>query len=433
MLEVLFSALARFVFLYPATMSAVWVVGGLYFWWRRERCPGGERWPARWPPVTILVPCHNEEKTVGATCENLRRLDYPDYRVVLIDDASRDGTLEALRREARLDRRFHVLRLLENQGKARALNLALAAAVTTPVTVVIDADTMLAPDALRWLVAPFMRQPRLGAVTGNPVPYNRGGLLEKVQAAEFASIVGLVKRSQRVLGRVLTVSGCIAAYRTEALRAAGGFSGRTATEDIDVTWRLQRRFYEVWFAPQAVAHIQVPSTLRDLWKQRKRWALGGWHLLRTHAGVFARWRWRRLWPVYLEFVLGCVWAFAFVLGSLLWAASAFVPALEGIGASPVPAWYGAVLSFASVVQSAAAVIVNGRYDRDLWKTLFWVPWHPLFFFALMPLAAVWTAPRGLFARLERAGRWAGWASPARGEVAEFPAKGTGTAFRPLGG
>ncbi|MBC7106240.1 MAG: glycosyltransferase, partial [Firmicutes bacterium] len=100
-------------------MSAVWVVGGLYFWWRRERLPDGERkhWPARWPPVTILVPCHNEEKTVGATCENLRRLDYPDYRVVLIDDASRDGTLEALRREARLDRRFHVLRLLENQGK----------------------------------------------------------------------------------------------------------------------------------------------------------------------------------------------------------------------------------------------------------------------------------------------------------------------------
>lgn len=415
-----FHLLGLYVFAYPVAMSAVWIIGGLYFWWRRERnAEEKERWPDFWPPVTLLVPCHNEAATIATTCWTLARLDYPHYRVIFIDDASTDATASIIREFATKIPYFHLLRLTENQGKAGALNCALVTAVNTPLVVVIDADTLLDPQTLKWLVAPFTRQPRLGAVTGNPLVFNRGNLLEKLQAAEFASIVGLIKRSQRVLGRVLTVSGCIAAYRTEALRAVGGFSAGTATEDIDVTWQLQRHFYEVWFSPQAVAFIQAPSQLKEFWKQRCRWARGGWHLLRTHKTIFTRWRWRRLWPVYFEFVVGYFWAFCFVAGAALWLLTRLL-GYDLAGFSPVPAWYGGVVSVACVVQFATALAVNHRYDRHLWRTIFWVPWYPLFFFVFMALTVVWTAPRALTEDMLAVGRWK---SPTREKWEE------GTAYR----
>lgn len=112
-----------------------------------------------------------------------------------------------------------------------ALNCALTVAVNTPVTVVIDADTLLAFSAFRWLTVPFARQPKIGAVTSNPIVLNRGNLFGENAATEFASIIGLVKCSPCVLGRVLTVSGCATAYRTNLLREIGGFSYATATED----------------------------------------------------------------------------------------------------------------------------------------------------------------------------------------------------------
>lgn len=395
-----------YVFVYPLAMSIIWTSAGIYFWWRREKSYSRKpsQWPEDWPSVTILVPCHNEEVSIAATCTALQFLNYPDYRVVFIDDASTDNTANIIRRFVGLNPNFHLLRLSENQGKANALNIALSVAVTTSITVVIDADTILLPDTLKYLVYPFLKQPRLGAVTGNPISVNRKNLIEKLQAAEFSSIIGLIKRSQRVLGRVLSVSGCVVAFRTEVLKEVGGFSPYTATEDIDITWKIQKRFYEVWFVPQAVALIQSPATLREYWKQRKRWALGGWHLLRTHKDIFKSWHWRYLYPVYFDFVLGYLWAFCFVFGTLLWAISSIFFHYP-LGISPIPAWYGALLSVAGVVQMSVAAFLNYDYDRNLWKTLFWVPWYFVFLFAFGALTVVWTAPKGLFGSLAGAGKW----------------------------
>jgi len=400
-----FLVLATFIFLYPIAMSTVWAVGGLFFWWRRERVrrPDPENDPGPLLPTTVLVPCHDEEASIAETCRALSELDYPHYEVILIDDASTDGTVGEIEPWLASCPHFRLIRLEENQGKARALNAALSV-VSSPLTVVIDADTLLAPDALRHLAAPFGRQPRLGAVTGNPIVFRRRNLLEKLQAAEFASIIGLIKRAQRSVGRVLTVSGCVAAYRTDVLREMGGFSSRTATEDIDVTWQIQRRAWEVWFEPRARAYIQAPSNLREFWRQRSRWALGGWHLLRTHSGVFRRWKWRRMWPVYLDFVLSYFWSFCFVLGTLLWLVNRlFLPVPFGL--SPIPAWHGAMISLFCMVQFATALVVNHQYDRALWRTFFWVPWYPLAYFAFGALAVTATCWRGVFGPLESAGRW----------------------------
>lgn len=404
-----------YVFLFPLVMSVVYAVGGVYFWFRREkRSEATERTipTEQWPHVTILVPVHNEGATIQDTMQNLSSLDYPDYDVVFIDDNSVDNSADIIREHLKTAQNFHLIHLSKNVGKAAALNNALTRIGDTPIVVVLDADTTLKSDALKWLTLPFTYQPRLGAVTGNPVARNRKNLLEKIQTAEFASIIGLLKRSQRVMGRVLTVSGCATAYRTDVLIKVGGFSSNSATEDIDITWKLQKAHYEVWFAPKAVAYIEVPASFSSYWKQRERWALGGWHLLRTHKDIFQRWEHRRLWPIYAEFFLSYIWSLLFVFGTATWIiTSLFVG--EPVGLNPVPAWTGAVLIFACLFQFGAALLVNRQYDETLWQAFFYVPWYPLFFYVINALTVVWTAPKGLMGSLNNVGKWQ---SPARRTV-----------------
>ncbi|WP_158212421.1 glycosyltransferase family 2 protein [Natranaerobius trueperi] len=300
-------------------LCVVWIVGSLYYWRKYETSK--EPYPFEesfeWPYATIMVPCRNEEANIRLTTRALRNLNYNRYQVLFIDDHSTDDTVSIIQEEISGLDNFHLLRLKNNLGKAKALNQALKL-VYTPVTVVIDADTILSEDALFWLIHPLMFKENTGAVTGNPYAFNRFHLIEKQQTAEFASIIGLIKRAQCMIGKLLTVSGCVSAFRTDALQTVKGFSSCTATEDIDSTWRIQKQGYNVWFEPRAITFIRVPSTIKAYWKQRTRWSLGGWHLLRKHSDVFKNRKWRSLWPIYLEFSLGYLWAFCFIIGTLLW-------------------------------------------------------------------------------------------------------------------
>jgi poly-beta-1,6-N-acetyl-D-glucosamine synthase len=401
-----FRLLGYFVMGYPIGMAVVWIVGGLLFWWRNERLQKAEAHDKlkAWPGVTILIPCHNEGDIISRTCEALLRIDYPAYHVLFIDDASRDHTSDVIREWTHKVPHFHLLRLLENQGKSNALNSALAVMGPTPVTVIMDADTLPDPLAIRILVQSLLASSDNGAVTGQPIVYNRNNVLEKIQAVEFTSIIGLIKRAQNLYGHLFSISGCITAFRTEALFQVGGFSSRTATEDIDMTWSLQKAFYRVQYSPQALAYIQVPNNLKEFWKQRKRWAIGGWHLLRTHKDIFFNWKWRRLWVIYLDMFLSILWSIFFVGGTAVWLISSLFPLWEGWGISPLPNVIS-ILVLICVVQFVVSMKLNEPYDPFIWKQFYLVPWYPAFYFLVGALSVCRTGIKGLFQNLDSAGKW----------------------------
>jgi biofilm PGA synthesis N-glycosyltransferase PgaC len=141
------------------------------------------------------------------------------------------------------------------------------------IIVIVDADIRPRPDVLRHMVGHF-RDGRVAAVAGNPQVANTRTLLAKVQATEFASIVSVLRRAQRVWGRILTVSGALCAFRKAAIVDVGLFDPDKVTEDIALSWKLQRRFYDIRYEPRAVCAMQVPETFRGLWNQRTRWARG---------------------------------------------------------------------------------------------------------------------------------------------------------------
>ena len=156
--------------------------------------------------------------------------------------------------------RLRVVHLARNQGKALALQ-AGALLARHELLLCIDGDALLDPHAAAWMVRHFQRDPRLGAVTGNPRIRNRSTLLGRLQVGEFSMIVGLIKRAQSQLGGLFCVSGVIGCFRRSALHAVGYWDPTRLTEDIDITWRLQRSDWRVIYEPHALVWILMPETL----------------------------------------------------------------------------------------------------------------------------------------------------------------------------
>ena len=113
-------AIFDFTFYYPLFMSYLWMVGGLYYYFHYERAdpPFDEPPPLKaYPPVSILVPCHNEAGNIEDTVESLKAIDYPDFEILLINDGSTDATAQILDRFAKGDKRIRVIHMAANQAR----------------------------------------------------------------------------------------------------------------------------------------------------------------------------------------------------------------------------------------------------------------------------------------------------------------------------
>lgn len=397
---------------YPFVASWYWIVGGLLHEQARERFePPPDAPPAldAYPPVSILVPCFNEEDGAEETFAALDAIDYPDYEVIAINDGSRDATAQVLECIAQRMPRLRVVRLATNQGKSTALNVGSLAA-RHEILVCIDGDALLDRHALTWIVRRFQSDARLGGLTGNPRLRNRATLLGRLQVGEFSSMVGLVKRAQTVYGTLFTVSGVICAFRKRALHDGGWWSPSALTDDVDVSWRIQIAGWAIAYEPKALCWILMPETLRGLWRQRVRWAEGGAQtILGLTQAMFARRAWR-LVPTWLNYVVSIAWAYAMLIAF----AAGFLSIALGapqMGASVLPGNGGLLLTFVYLIQAVTAAALDRRYEKGIGESLFWVVWYPLLFWMLQAATAVVGLPRALRRPPHARGTWI---SPDRG-------------------
>jgi biofilm PGA synthesis N-glycosyltransferase PgaC len=409
--------LADYSYYYPLFMSYLWITGALFYYWRFERPAGGRRSVApalaEYPLVCIAVPCHNEGRQINDTVEYLLASTYPNFEILLIDDGSTDETPRLIEALADQHPQVRVIHLARNQGKAVALNTA-ALMTSAEFMCCIDGDSLLDPDALTWLMSHLIASPRVAAVTGNPRVRNRTTLIGRLQLGEYSSIIGLIKRAQRTYGRVYTVSGVVACFRKSALHDIGYWSPDILTEDIDVSWKLQLRHWDVRFEPNALCWVLTPERLSGLWKQRLRWAMGGVQVLMKHVRVdyIFHWKSRRMWPVLIEYVLSVGWAYAMLVIFLLWVLGLVVelPADYRVPAL-ISGWNGVLLGTTCLLQIAVSLTLDSRYDRRPLGAFFWMIWYPLAYWTLNMAATVTAVPRAL-ARAHK--KRATWTSPDRG-------------------
>lgn len=378
-LSQVFQWLLLLVGLYVVVAAGAWIASALRFSMSRET-PGAEAFydiaDDLLPSMTVMVPAYAEERTIGAALDALAAADYPDLEVIAIDDGSPDGTAQVIRSHLARDPRLRLMEKSVNEGKAMAMNDAIAVS-RGEVIVVIDADAQVAPGALRAIAAHFVRIPRMGGVTGNPRPVNLGTWLAEMQVVEFASQVSLMRRAQVSWGRILTMSGVISAFRRSVLADVGLFDPAMDTEDIELTWRVQRRFYDVRYEPRAVVGMSVPITLRGLLRQRLRWGRGLVQVLLKHGVILFRWRNRRNWPVIIEAILSLVWWHVLVVVMVLGLTLAAVDLAGYEQISPFPwGWVAAVVTIA-LGQLSAGLLIDRRYDPSAAAALGPMPWYPI--------------------------------------------------------
>ncbi|WP_328388006.1 glycosyltransferase [Streptomyces sp. NBC_00400] len=231
-------------------------------------------------PVTVLVPAYNEAAGIESTVRSLLASTHRQLQIIVIDDGSSDGTADIAARIG--DPRVRVIRQA-NAGKAAALNTGLAHA-RYEIVVMVDADTVFERDAIHHLIQP-LAHPAVGAVSGNTKVGNRRRLLGRWQHLEYVFGFNLDRRMFEVLECMPTVPGAIGAFRRDALMGVGGVSGDTLAEDTDLTMALWQAGWRVLYEESAVAWTEVPSSLRQLWRQRYRWCYGTIQAMWKHRGV----------------------------------------------------------------------------------------------------------------------------------------------------
>ncbi|MDI2132316.1 bifunctional polysaccharide deacetylase/glycosyltransferase family 2 protein [Yinghuangia seranimata] len=229
----------------------------------------GERPPAVWDPVSVIVPAYNEAAGIEATLRSLVASTHPNVEIIVVDDGSTDETADIA--ESLGLPGVTVIRQ-QNGGKASALNTGIAWS-THELIVMIDGDTVFEPDAVHRLVQPFA-DPAVGAVSGNTKVGNRRGVLGRWQHLEYVIGFNLDRRMFDVLKCMPTVPGAIGAFRREALAGVGGVSEDTLAEDTDLTMALCRSGWRVVYEETALAWTEAPESLRQLWRQRYRWCYG---------------------------------------------------------------------------------------------------------------------------------------------------------------
>ncbi|WP_296652924.1 poly-beta-1,6-N-acetyl-D-glucosamine synthase [Paraburkholderia sp.] len=413
MMHIVIDKLQDFIFFYPFFMSYLWMIGGIVHFFALEH--GRTRSSlaivrAGTPKVAIIVPCYNEEMNARRVLGHLARLEYPNYEIIAVNDGSRDHTGEILNQLVVEIPGLTVIHHAKNEGKA--IGLTTAAAVTNaPYLMCIDGDSLLGEDAIEWMLEHLISDPNVGAVTGNPRIRTRTSLLGRMQVGEFSSIVGLIKRTQQVYGRIFTVSGVITMFRKSALADVGFWSADMLTEDIDISWKLQCNDWRVAYEPHALSWILMPETLKGLYRQRLRWAKGGIQVLFKYARPLLFTPRIMMWPLFVEYALGIAWAYSMAFILLLALVDAFYTLPPDWNVSLLPHWHGMLLVATCVLQIVIGCLIDRRYDEKLLLYLLDTVWYPLAFWLINMVTTVVALPSIVFGRR---GKRAVWTSPDRG-------------------
>jgi cellulose synthase/poly-beta-1,6-N-acetylglucosamine synthase-like glycosyltransferase len=339
------------------------------------------------PPVSILVPAYNEEATIAASIRSMLQLTYSEFEVVVINDGSKDGTLDVLVREFKLQpfpeayrrqlatreirqvyrsARIPNLRVIDkvNGGKADSLNAGINAA-RYPLFCGVDADSILQRDSLDKVVEPFLRDPTVVATGGTVRVANgcevSGGFLTRVglpkniwalfQVVEYLRAFLFGRLGWSAINGMLIISGAFGVFRKDAVILAGGYRPETIGEDMELVVRMHRLLrakgqpYRVEFVPDPVCWTEAPEDYKTLKNQRIRWQRGlseslssNWGLMFSRNGGAPGWL---AFPFMLAFewlgplveAFGYVFmVYAVIAGAVSWQAfGAFLFVAIGLG------------------------------------------------------------------------------------------------------
>ena len=292
-LNALFVGAVTLIWFMLAYQIVLFFLGHRYY--RQTRHPKAKRLDipdSALPPVSILVPCHNEEIVVARTIQALLGLDYPAEKleIVIIDDGSTDRTADIVG-QATTDPRVRLAQVPKERaarGKSSALNYGLSQ-TRHDVIAIYDADNTPSPSALRPLAAQLVADASLGAAIGMYRTVNRRrNLLTRCLNIEGIAFQWILQAGRWVLMRFTSLPGTNYVIRRSVVQQLGGWDENALTEDAELTIRIYRAGYRIQFVPVSTSWEQEPETLGVWFRQRRRWVRGSNYLFKKYAGLLLR-------------------------------------------------------------------------------------------------------------------------------------------------
>ena len=269
----------------------------------------------QFPTVTIIVPCFNEERTVGNTIKSLLNLDYPKDKlsIVAVDDGSMDGT----HRELNKFKKHSQISILskKNGGKHTALNLALESTKSDLVGC-LDADSFVNPEALRKIV-PFFDDRGIMAVTPSIKVHEPRSVLQYLQKIEYSWSIFL-RRMLSSLGALYVTPGPFSIFRTRVFRELGGYRHGHQTEDMELAMRMQKHHYRIVNSHGAHVYTKTPARLSALYKQRVRWTYGFLNNAIDYREMFFNRKYGHIGVFVLPIATSSIFSTLYIFGNLIW-------------------------------------------------------------------------------------------------------------------
>lgn len=394
-------------------MSIFWIVGTIYYallyeWKFNKKVPKniGSK------GISFLIACYNEGDTIVETINNVYNLDFPNKQIIVINDGSSDNTAEAIEK-LQTTLNFTFINLKENKGKANALNQGFEYAIYDYV-MGIDADTIIDNDAPYYMLEAFDHNPKLAAVTGNPRIRNKQSILGKIQAVEYASIIGAIKRSQTISGKISTISGVFTLYKKAAVEKVGKWDTDMITEDIAISWKFHINDLEIKYEPRALCWMLVPETVGGLWKQRIRWAQGGQEvLIRDFKQAIKSFN-PAFYILLLEQIFSLIWIHI-VIGFLIFLLikSNFLDIAFLKYEFSIIVLSAFFLTFINIIQFTIALVLDSKYEKLNIFILMFLSWYPTVYWIINALVAIFAWPKAI---KRKKGEFATWVSPDRGNI-----------------
>lgn len=242
------------------------------------------------PLITILAPGKNEGKNIFKLVQSLREQTYRNFEIIIVDDGSDDNTPFICRD---LEKRGYIdkyLRLNIRGGKASAANYGVYHAKGKYI-VHLDADSSLDTDAIENILIPFYYNEKIKGVGGCIKVRNADeSLCSTMQAIEYLNTIQVGRTVSNTLGIYHIISGAFGAFETEAIRQVGCWDIGPGL-DGDLTQKLRKAGYNVYFANDAICMTSVPTSWHTLYKQRLRWSKSLIRFRsRKHKNIFFAWK-----------------------------------------------------------------------------------------------------------------------------------------------
>ncbi len=225
----------------------------------------------RYPTVSIVVPCYNEEKTIHGTVSSLLNLDYPKdkLKIILVDDGSKDNTWNIIQQFA-TNPQIESYRK-ENGGKHTAMNFALEK-IDSEFVGGLDADSFVHPQALVRIIKMFDDK-EIMAVSPSIIVHQPKNIIQKAQKAEYDMSV-YNKKMFGFLGAIHVTPGPFSIFRKKVFDDLGPYRKAHNTEDQEIALRMQESGYRIDHCPDAYVYTVSPNTVAKLYRQRLRWIYG---------------------------------------------------------------------------------------------------------------------------------------------------------------